>query len=72
MSSFGKFFSSDKLQINQRFNTKSYTYDASAEPPATGEKGDVWFILGNTASATSNGVYVHTGTQFVQVASMNA
>lgn len=72
MSSFGNFFSAEKLKINQKFNTTSYTYDANAQPPATGEKGDVWFILGNTASAASNGVWiVLTGSTFTQIAQMN-
>lgn len=72
MSSFGNFFSAEKLKINQQFNTKSYSYGAAAAPPGTGEIGDVWFVAGHS-TAQSNGVWiVLTGSTFTQIAQMNA
>ncbi len=58
MSSFGDKFKAQKLEVKQELNVKTYTDAADASTPASGQVGDVWFVVNNTTEA-NNGVFIY-------------
>lgn len=77
MSSFGETFSADKLEVRKHLNTKTSstrvgTADATLPSPADYQRGDMWIIYGNQDDVTTNGVFIHDGSQWFTCGQMNA